>query len=62
VYADDGISDAEFGDRRSGLVRLLNALRPRPPFQVLVTSEESCADRLLLSLAQMMERTDLRRR
>jgi Resolvase, N terminal domain len=29
VYVDDGISGAEFGDRRPGLARLLNALRPR---------------------------------
>jgi len=41
IYVDDGISGAEFGDRRPGLARLLNALRPRPPFQVLVMSEES---------------------
>jgi DNA invertase Pin-like site-specific DNA recombinase len=41
VYADDGISGAEFGNRRPGLARLLNALRPRPPFQILVMSEES---------------------
>jgi DNA invertase Pin-like site-specific DNA recombinase len=34
VYVDDGISGAEFGDRRPGLARLLNALRPRAPFQV----------------------------
>ena len=27
VYCDDGISGAEFGDRRPGLARLLNALR-----------------------------------
>ena len=41
VYADDGISGAELGDRRPGLARLLSALKPRPPFQVLVMSEES---------------------
>ena len=40
VYSDDGISGAEF-DKRPGLVRLMNALRPRPPFQVLIMSEES---------------------
>jgi site-specific DNA recombinase len=40
VYVDDGISGAEFV-KRPGLARLMNALRPRPPFQVLAMSEES---------------------
>jgi DNA invertase Pin-like site-specific DNA recombinase len=40
VYSDDGISGAEF-KKRPGFLRLLNALSPRPPFQVLVMSEES---------------------
>ena len=40
VYVDDGISGAEFA-QRAGFVRLMNALKPRPPFQVLVMSEES---------------------
>jgi DNA invertase Pin-like site-specific DNA recombinase len=40
VYVDDGISGAEFV-KRPGLARLMNALRPRPPFQVLVMAEES---------------------
>jgi DNA invertase Pin-like site-specific DNA recombinase len=35
VFEDDGIGGAEF-DRRPGLVRLLNALNPRPPFDALV--------------------------
>jgi DNA invertase Pin-like site-specific DNA recombinase len=33
VYVDDGISGAEFA-KRPGLVRLINALTPRSPFQV----------------------------
>src|SRR5439155_375780 len=41
VYSADGISGAVFGGARTGLVRLLTALKPRPPFQVLVMSEES---------------------
>jgi DNA invertase Pin-like site-specific DNA recombinase len=41
VYIDDGISGAIFGEKRPGLARLLNALRPRRPFDVLVMSEES---------------------
>src|SRR5262249_39987852 len=40
VYSDDGISGAEFV-KRPGFLRLMNALKPRPPFQVLVMSEES---------------------
>src|SRR5438046_4323486 len=40
VYADDGISGAEFV-KRPGFLRLMNALKPRPPFQVLVMSAES---------------------
>src|SRR5438132_5656795 len=40
IYADDGISGAEFV-KRPALLRLMNALKPRPPFQVLIMSEES---------------------
>ena len=40
VFVDDGISGAEFANR-PGFLRLMNALKPRPPFQVLVMSEES---------------------
>src|SRR6266700_6435021 len=40
IFVDDGISGAEFR-KRPGLTRLLNTLRPRPPFQVLIVSEES---------------------
>ena len=37
---DDGISAAEFANR-PGFLRLMNALKPRAPFHVLVMSEES---------------------
>ena len=40
IYMDDGISGAEFV-KRPGFVRLMNALKPKPPFQVLIMSEES---------------------
>jgi DNA invertase Pin-like site-specific DNA recombinase len=40
VYVDDGISGAEFANR-PGFVRLMNALKPRPSFQVLIMSEVS---------------------
>ncbi len=40
IYIDDGISGAEFA-RRPGFLRLMNALKPRAPFDVLIMSEES---------------------
>jgi hypothetical protein len=40
VFVDDGISGAEFANR-PGFLRLMNAVKPRAPFQVLVMSEES---------------------
>src|SRR5919108_2760152 len=40
IFVDDGVSGAEFLKRR-GLLRLLNSLNPRPPFDVLIMSEES---------------------
>jgi site-specific DNA recombinase len=40
TYVDDGISGAEFTNR-PGYMRLLNALKPRVPFQVLIVSELS---------------------
>src|SRR5215471_3748029 len=40
IYVDDGISGAEFV-KRPGFLRLMNALKPKPPFQILIMSEES---------------------
>lgn len=40
VFVDDRISGAEFSTR-PGFLRLMNALKPKPAFQVLVMSEES---------------------
>jgi site-specific DNA recombinase len=40
IYVDDGVPGAEFV-RRQGFLRLMNALKPHPPFQVLIMSEES---------------------
>src|SRR6185295_9190884 len=37
---DDGISGAEFV-KRPGFLRLMNALKPRPAFHILIMSEES---------------------
>lgn len=41
IYSDDGVSGAEFGDRRPGFMRLMSALKPKAPFQILIMSEES---------------------
>ena len=40
IYVDDGISGAEF-IKRPGFLRLMNALKPRPTFHVLIMAEES---------------------
>jgi len=40
IYVDDGISGADFV-RREGYLRLMNALKPRAPFQALVMMEQS---------------------
>src|SRR4026208_1141560 len=40
IFVDDGISGAEFV-KRPGFIRLMNALKPRPAFQLLIMSEES---------------------
>src|SRR5438093_3845916 len=41
IYVDDNVSGAAFGAARPALARLLLALTPRPPFQVLVMTEDS---------------------
>jgi DNA invertase Pin-like site-specific DNA recombinase len=40
VYVDDGVSGAEFL-KRPGFVRLMNTIKGKPTFQVLIMSEES---------------------
>ena len=40
IFSDDGISGAEFTNR-PGFLRLMNALKPTPRFDVLIMSEES---------------------
>lgn len=58
VYVDDGISGAEF-IKRPGFLRLMNVLKPHPPFQVLIMSEESRLGREAIktayALQQLME-------
>jgi len=40
VFSDSNVSGAEFANR-PGFLRLMNALKPKPPFQRLIMSEES---------------------
>ena len=54
VYVDDGISGAEF-TTRPGFLRLMNALKPRPPFQVLIMSEESRLGREAIETAYALK-------
>src|SRR5262245_43504639 len=54
VYVDDGISGAEFSNR-PGFLRLMNALKPRPPFQVLIMSEESRLGREAIETAYALK-------
>jgi site-specific DNA recombinase len=54
LFVDDGISGAEFR-KRPGLTRLLSTLRPRPPFQVLITSEESRLGREQIETAYVIK-------
>jgi DNA invertase Pin-like site-specific DNA recombinase len=54
VYVDDGISGAEFA-KRPGFMRLIAALKPRPPFQALVVSEESRLGREQIETAYLLK-------
>ncbi|MGE3957580.1 MAG: recombinase family protein [Vicinamibacterales bacterium] len=54
VYTDDGISGAEFANR-PGFLRLMNALKPRAPFQVLIMSEESRLGREAIETAYALK-------
>ncbi len=55
VYIDDGISGAEFV-KRPGFLRLMNALKPRPSFQVVVTMEQSRLGRSLEEVPVALKR------
>jgi DNA invertase Pin-like site-specific DNA recombinase len=54
VYVDDGISGAEFANR-PGFLRLMTALKPRAPFQVLIMSEESRLGREAIETAYALK-------
>jgi site-specific DNA recombinase len=54
VYVDDGISGAEFANR-PGFLRLMNALKPRAAFHLLVMSEESRLGREAIETAYALK-------
>ena len=54
VYVDDGISGAEFA-HRPGFLRLMNALKPAPPFDALIMSEESRLGREAIETAYALK-------
>ena len=54
VFVDEGISGAEFA-ARPGFVRLMNVLKPHPPFQVLIMSEESRLGREAIETAYALK-------
>jgi site-specific DNA recombinase len=54
IYVDDGISGAEFANR-PGFVRLMNALKPKPHFDVLIMSEDSRLGREAIETAYALK-------
>jgi DNA invertase Pin-like site-specific DNA recombinase len=54
IYCDDGISGAEFL-KRPGFLRLMNTLKPKAPFQVLIMSEESRLGREQIQTAYALQ-------
>jgi site-specific DNA recombinase len=54
IYTDDGVSGAEFA-KRAGLMRLTNALTPRPPFGALIMMEESRLGREQIETAYLLK-------
>jgi site-specific DNA recombinase len=54
IYVDDGIGGAEFA-KRPGFLRLMNGLKPAPPFQFLVMSEESRLGREAIETAYALK-------
>src|SRR5258706_6447435 len=54
IFVDDGISGAEFANR-PGFIRLMNTLKPRPAFQILVMSEVSRLGREIFETASALK-------
>jgi DNA invertase Pin-like site-specific DNA recombinase len=55
VFVDDGISGADFVNR-AGLTHLLASLSPRPPYSVLIMSEQSRLGRELYETGYILKR------
>src|SRR5215831_6747627 len=55
IYSDDNVSGAEFEKKRPGFLRLMNALKPKPSFQVLIMSEESRLGREAIETAYALK-------
>jgi DNA invertase Pin-like site-specific DNA recombinase len=54
IFVDDGVSGAEFANR-PGFLRLMNALKPRSRFQVLIMLEESRLGREAIETAYALK-------
>jgi DNA invertase Pin-like site-specific DNA recombinase len=54
IYVDPGASGVQY-DTRPGLVRLLNVLKSRPPFQVLLITDASRLGRNAMKTANVLE-------
>jgi len=54
IYVDDGISGAEFV-KRPDYVRLMTALKPKPPFQALIMMEASRLGREMVETAYALK-------
>jgi DNA invertase Pin-like site-specific DNA recombinase len=54
VCVDDGVSGAEF-DARPGFIRMMNSLKPKPLFDVLIMSEESRLGREAIETAYALK-------
>ncbi len=54
VYSDTDISGAEF-ERRPGYMQLMSTLKPEPPFQALIVSEESRIGREAIETAYALK-------
>jgi site-specific DNA recombinase len=57
LFVDDNISGAEF-ESRHGFLRLMNALKPRPPFQVVIVAEQSRLGRESIETAYAIKQLD----
>jgi DNA invertase Pin-like site-specific DNA recombinase len=58
VFVDDGVSGAEFANR-PGFVRLMNVLKPRAPFALLIMSEVSRLGREQIETAYALKQLSM---